>query len=78
MATTFVEGDVVRVVQRQWPGVNKQGGIARVLKVNADATIAVTYVVGGGGETAVSLKVRQRLTKGGTGGVIYRLGCLDT
>lgn len=57
MASTFAEGQVVKVLQRQWPGVNKPGGIARIFKVNADNTLGVAYVLGNEKEAAVDPKV---------------------
>lgn len=65
MTTNFTQGQVVKVLQRQWPGVNKEGGIARVTKVNPDSTLAVEYVIGNDRESSVHVKV---------GGSAYRSG----
>lgn len=32
----FVEGDVVEVSRRMWPGMNKQGGIAKITGIHRD------------------------------------------
>jgi hypothetical protein len=40
-------GDIIAVKPRTWPGINKQGGIAKVVKVNDDNSYDVSYVLGG-------------------------------
>lgn len=57
MASPFAEGQLVRVVERRWPGMNKAGGVARVAQVNEDSTLAVSYVVGNLREASVEVKV---------------------
>ena len=64
MITTFSQGQVVNVMQRQWSGVNKQGGIARITRVNSDDTLAVSYIIGDYKEAAVNTKVRVVDTDG--------------
>lgn len=64
MATTFSQGQIVNVLRRQWPGVNKHGGIARITRVNSDDTLSVSYIIGDYKEAAVSTKVRQLLAVG--------------
>lgn len=53
----FTKGQLVNVRQRQWPGVNKEGGVARIVKLNDDSTVAVSYVLRNYTEPAVDLKV---------------------
>jgi hypothetical protein len=36
MTSKFVVRDVVEVMARIWPGINKQGGVARVTNVHFD------------------------------------------
>ncbi|KAF0688395.1 Aste57867_19983 [Aphanomyces stellatus] len=43
----FTPGDVVQVMARTWPGINKLGGTAWVTAVNPDDTYNVKYVLGG-------------------------------
>ncbi|KAK1938038.1 Protein BREAST CANCER SUSCEPTIBILITY 1 [Phytophthora citrophthora] len=43
----FHVGDVVHVIERQWTGINKQGGAARITKVYDDGFYAVKFVIGG-------------------------------
>ncbi|KAG1708620.1 hypothetical protein DVH05_022247 [Phytophthora capsici] len=43
----FHVGDVVNVIERQWTGINKQGGAARITKVHSDGFYAVKFVIGG-------------------------------
>lgn len=57
MASSFTEGDLVQVLKRQWPGMNKEGGAARVTKVHGDGTLAVAYIVGGEKDPSVPMKV---------------------
>lgn len=57
MVRPFVEGDLVKVIERQSPGVNKAGGVARVSRLNEDGTLAVSYVLGNGKESSVEVKV---------------------
>ncbi|KAF0696932.1 Aste57867_12351 [Aphanomyces stellatus] len=42
------QGTLVMVDPRFWPGMNKEGGVARVERVNQDGTVNVKYVVVGG------------------------------
>jgi hypothetical protein len=44
---TFAVGETVDVVPRTWVGINKPGGIGRVVKTNDDGTYNVKYVLGG-------------------------------
>ena len=47
-ALQFKKGDIVHVQSRTWPGVNKQGGIGRVTKVNAkSSSYHIEYILGG-------------------------------
>jgi len=41
------KGTIVRVQSRTWPGVNKQGGVGRIIAINPDSTYNVSYVLGG-------------------------------
>lgn len=59
MEPSFAEGDLVQVLKRQWPGMNKEGGAARVTKVNGDGTVSVAYIVGAEKDYSVPMKVRQ-------------------
>ncbi|KAL3659562.1 hypothetical protein V7S43_015549 [Phytophthora oleae] len=43
----FRVGDVVDVIERQWTGINKQGGAARITKVHGGGFYAVKFVIGG-------------------------------
>ena len=47
----FPVGTIARVADRTWPGVNKQGGVARIVKVHANfdsgVKYDVSYVLGG-------------------------------
>lgn len=54
----------MNVLRRQWPGVNKHGGIARITRVNSDDTLSVSYIIGDNKEAAISTKVRQLLAVG--------------
>lgn len=50
------KGDLVEVERRMTPGVNKPGGTARVVKVDAAAgTVDVRYVVEGGWERGIDM-----------------------
>jgi len=64
----FPVGTIARVADRTWPGVNKQGGVARIVKVHAhfDAGVKydVTYVLGGREKMVDSAFVR--IQDGGT------------
>lgn len=62
MVRPFVEGDLVKVIERQSPGVNKAGGVARVSRLNEDGTLAVSYVLGNGKESSVEVKVSSPST----------------
>lgn len=59
MVTTFEVGQLVRVADRQWPGVNKEGGDARVVRVHSDGTVAVKYIINNRSESSVHVKVRS-------------------
>lgn len=53
----------MEVLPRQWSGINREGGAARVTKVNVDrntsaVTLAVAYIVSAEKEAAVPLKVQ--------------------
>uniref|UniRef100_M4BTF2 RING-type domain-containing protein n=1 Tax=Hyaloperonospora arabidopsidis (strain Emoy2) TaxID=559515 RepID=M4BTF2_HYAAE len=39
-------GDLVDVIERQWVGINKRGGAARITKVHGDGFYAVRFVMG--------------------------------
>lgn len=64
----FPIGTIARVADRTWPGVNKQGGVARIVKVHAhfDAGVKydVSYVLGGREKMVDSAFVR--IQGGGT------------
>jgi Zinc finger, C3HC4 type (RING finger) len=49
LTTQVIEvGTIVRVEPRTWPGINKQGGVARVTKVHMDShAFDVAYILGG-------------------------------
>ena len=57
MVRPFVEGDLVKVLERQSPGVNKAGGVGRVSRINEDGTVAVSYVLGKDKDSSVDVKV---------------------
>lgn len=42
----FQVGDLVDVIERQWIGINKLGGAARITKVHGDGFYAVKFVMG--------------------------------
>ena len=43
----FMPGDIVRVAPRTWPGVNRLGGVGKVLSVDETAdTASVKYLIG--------------------------------
>ncbi|KAI9905680.1 hypothetical protein PsorP6_014428 [Peronosclerospora sorghi] len=44
----FQVGDLVNVIERQWVGINKLGGAARITKVCGDGFYAVKFVMGCG------------------------------
>ncbi len=47
MATMFEVGSLVNVDSRTWPGINKQGGVGRVIAVDSEhSTVDVKYVLG--------------------------------
>jgi hypothetical protein len=50
----FAVGDIVKVDARTSPGMNKQGGVGRITKVNPDGTYSVRYHVTGGSERSVA------------------------
>lgn len=41
----FQVGTIVEVARRKWPGINQEGGTARIQRVHEDATYDVKYVV---------------------------------
>ncbi|CAI5745970.1 unnamed protein product [Peronospora destructor] len=43
----FQVEDLVEVIERQWVGINKQGGAARITKIHGDGFYAVKFVIGG-------------------------------
>ena len=43
----FTENEIVEVASRTWPGVNKPGGVGRVIRVGEDNTYDVNYILGG-------------------------------
>ena len=50
-------GDLVDVLSRSSPGVNKEGGVARVTRANTDGTYNVKYCVRQGTEKAVDAAI---------------------
>jgi hypothetical protein len=52
-STTFAVGANVEVASRTWVGVNKPGGMGRVVKINDDGTYNVKYTVLGGLEKKI-------------------------
>lgn len=58
MVKVFEVGQLVRVADRQWPGVNKEGGDARVVRVHNDGNVAVKYIINNRSESSVHVKVR--------------------
>lgn len=73
---SFVVGDIVDVIQRQWSGINREGGAARVTKVNVDqvtgapASLFVAYIVGAESELYLPVrwvKFTQLAARGGSG-----------
>lgn len=53
-ARSYKVGDLVDVLCRTSPGVNKEGGVARVTKVSPDGTYSVKYLVRQGSEKGVT------------------------
>jgi len=49
----FQVGDLVEVIERQWVGINKRGGTARITKVHGDGFYAVKFLIGGGSDHRV-------------------------
>ena len=41
-AEVYEVGDVVDVMARMWPGINKHGGVARITKVTVDDGMSIT------------------------------------
>lgn len=70
MVTTFAVHQLVKVAQRQWPGVNKEGGDARVVQMNEDGTVAVAYIIGNRSEASVHVKVRSTALPGRSAGYL--------
>lgn len=54
---SYKVGDLVEVMSRSSPGVNKEGGVARVTRVNTDGTYDVKYCVRHGAERAVKASI---------------------
>ena len=57
-------GDLVNVVSRTWPGINKPGGVGKVTKVHIDddvLAVDVDYVLGGS-DKAVELEFVKEQT----------------
>jgi hypothetical protein len=53
-------GTIVTVQPRTWPGVNKQGGVARITKVYGDgSSYNVSYILGGRESNVDAIFVRQ-------------------
>jgi hypothetical protein len=50
---TYTIGEVVEVESRQTPGINKEGGVARITKIHDDGTYDVEYIVRGGVERGI-------------------------
>ena len=44
---SFTVGDIIDVKSRTWPGINKHGGTAKIVRVNDDKSYDVAYVLGG-------------------------------
>ncbi len=44
-SSSFSVGDVVKVAPRLWPGINKRGGVARVVSCHPNGTCDVKYIV---------------------------------
>ncbi len=44
-SSSFSVGDVVKVAPRLWPGINKRGGVARVVSCRPNGTCDVKYIV---------------------------------
>jgi hypothetical protein len=57
-------GNVVMVQERTWPGINRPGGIGRVVKVNADTTVNVKYLLGGSDKNLALTYVRVHKVSG--------------
>lgn len=77
MVTTFAVHQLVKVAQRQWPGVNKEGGDARVLKMNEDGTVAVAYIIGKRSEASVHVKVRSTALPLTDLSGVFSFGCVE-
>lgn len=54
---SYKVGDLVEVLSRSSPGVNKEGGVARVTRVSTDGTYDVKYCVRHGAERAVKASI---------------------
>lgn len=54
---SYKVGDLVEVMSRSSPGVNKEGGVARVTRANTDGTYDVKYCVRHGAERAVEASI---------------------
>jgi hypothetical protein len=49
LSLKFDIGDVVEVARRAWPGINKPGGVGKILRYHDDdKTYDISYVLGGG------------------------------
>lgn len=60
----FQIGDLVEVASRTWPGINKQGGLAKITKINEDGTFGVSYIVVRGHERKVAKKYIRHASLG--------------
>lgn len=66
-SSAYKVGDLVDVLSRSSPGVNKEGGVARVTRVGPDGTYDVKYCVRQGWEKGVVAAIISRYTLGGDG-----------
>lgn len=55
MPPFFAVNQLVTVLDRPW--LNKEGGDARVVEVNANGTLAVAYIIGNRREHSVDVQV---------------------
>jgi len=47
MPGLWSKGTIVNVEPRTWPGMNKHGGVGRIIAINPDGSYNVAYVLGG-------------------------------
>ncbi|TDH68282.1 hypothetical protein CCR75_004470 [Bremia lactucae] len=59
----FEVGDLVDVIERQWIGINRRGGAARITKVYADGFYGVKFVIGSNSDNRVPGSFIQRPTE---------------